>query len=272
MLERTGGLVPEFVNPKYADSTCTTFKAPTRLECMMQDHPKVLGSDARVGFVTLPVCAFSPVKNSIEAGVGKAQAGLPPQCALSGELDVYNSACDRLRSIGARVAEPKPFTAAGITYPRAAGVVLSPRITATSASMAAAFPTPDQVSISQRSFLVVKGGGDVTIHSLQLDGALEIRVAEGVHAEIRGLAVTNAGWDLAPLDDSADEAGSQVPDSLRIRGYRLVRKEHTAVVFDEEGRHDQFVVHRPASDAAAVKRARTVSQAEEAGPEAASTA
>jgi UDP-sugar pyrophosphorylase len=35
-LRKTGGLVPEFVNPKYADATKTRFKKPTRLECMMQ--------------------------------------------------------------------------------------------------------------------------------------------------------------------------------------------------------------------------------------------
>lgn len=34
------GLVPEFVNPKYADAAKSKFKKPTRLECMMQDHPK----------------------------------------------------------------------------------------------------------------------------------------------------------------------------------------------------------------------------------------
>jgi UDP-sugar pyrophosphorylase len=34
-LEKTGGIIPEFVNPKYANSDRTIFKAPTRLECMM---------------------------------------------------------------------------------------------------------------------------------------------------------------------------------------------------------------------------------------------
>lgn len=34
-LEKTKGVIPEFVNPKYADDTRTVFKAPTRLECMM---------------------------------------------------------------------------------------------------------------------------------------------------------------------------------------------------------------------------------------------
>jgi hypothetical protein len=36
VLGRTGGLVPEFVNPKYADATKQRFQRPTRLECMMQ--------------------------------------------------------------------------------------------------------------------------------------------------------------------------------------------------------------------------------------------
>ena len=41
-LEGSGGIIPEFVNPKYANAERTIFKAPTRLECMMQDYPKLL--------------------------------------------------------------------------------------------------------------------------------------------------------------------------------------------------------------------------------------
>jgi hypothetical protein len=39
VLKQTGGLVPEFVNPKYADAAKNRFKKPTRLECMMQVRP-----------------------------------------------------------------------------------------------------------------------------------------------------------------------------------------------------------------------------------------
>ena len=42
ILEETKGLVPEFVNPKYADETRNKFKSPTRLECLMQDVPKLI--------------------------------------------------------------------------------------------------------------------------------------------------------------------------------------------------------------------------------------
>jgi UDP-sugar pyrophosphorylase len=36
VLRESGGLMPEFVNPKYTDGTKTAFKKPTRLETMMQ--------------------------------------------------------------------------------------------------------------------------------------------------------------------------------------------------------------------------------------------
>lgn len=35
-LEATGGVISEFVNPKYKDASKTAFKSSTRLECMMQ--------------------------------------------------------------------------------------------------------------------------------------------------------------------------------------------------------------------------------------------
>ena len=52
-LERSGGAVREFVNPKYTDGARSAFSSPTRLECMMQDYPKLLSDGAKVGFTVL---------------------------------------------------------------------------------------------------------------------------------------------------------------------------------------------------------------------------
>ena len=52
-LERTGGVIAEFVNPKYKDDARTAFKSSTRLECMMQDFPHGLPPDAAVGFTVI---------------------------------------------------------------------------------------------------------------------------------------------------------------------------------------------------------------------------
>jgi len=61
VLERTKGQickiianVAEFINPKYADHTKTKFKSSARLECMMQDYPKLLETCKRVGFTMVP--------------------------------------------------------------------------------------------------------------------------------------------------------------------------------------------------------------------------
>ena len=63
------GVVIEFVNPKYKDDTRTEFKKPTRLECMMQDIPKLfqkeMGSEANIGFTMFDRWfTFSPAKVS----------------------------------------------------------------------------------------------------------------------------------------------------------------------------------------------------------------
>lgn len=52
-LHETKGIIAEFVNPKYVDSSKTAFKSPTRLECMMQDFPKALPSTASIGFTVI---------------------------------------------------------------------------------------------------------------------------------------------------------------------------------------------------------------------------
>jgi len=78
-LTRTGGVIPEFVNPKYANAERTVFKAPTRLECMMQDYPKLLhGGQDRVGFTMYDTWyCFSPAKNNCADAINCFKKGLP---------------------------------------------------------------------------------------------------------------------------------------------------------------------------------------------------
>ena len=101
VLERTKGLMPEFVNPKYADEAKTVFKKPTRLECMMQDFPTVLKEEecAKVGFTsTSASLCFSPVKNATADGVKLQEKGSPPGTAATGEANQVrrSSACHLL--------------------------------------------------------------------------------------------------------------------------------------------------------------------------------
>lgn len=89
-LESTKGVIPEFVNPKYADEARTTFKAPTRLECMMQDYPKLLTNKGAVGFTTYETWfCFSPVKNNVKDGAVLSAKGMPTFSAGQGEHEFY---------------------------------------------------------------------------------------------------------------------------------------------------------------------------------------
>ena len=89
-LEETKGLIPEFVNPKYTDETRTKFKSPTRLECLMQDLPKLLKSGENVGFTSYErwFC-FSACKNNLKDACNKLKKSQTPESAFSVEQDIF---------------------------------------------------------------------------------------------------------------------------------------------------------------------------------------
>lgn len=80
------------MNPKYANAERSVFKSPTRLECMMQDYPKLLeGGKDRVGLTLYPTWyCFSPCKNNIADAEVCYKKGLPGFCAASAECDMYS--------------------------------------------------------------------------------------------------------------------------------------------------------------------------------------
>lgn len=91
-LNKTKGLIPEFVNPKYADETKTIFKSATRLECMMQDFPKLFTNNEKVGFTMYDrwFC-FSTLKNNLKEGTDKLKKGGIPETAFSVEQDIFKA-------------------------------------------------------------------------------------------------------------------------------------------------------------------------------------
>ena len=104
VLESTGGQMPEFVNPKYKDGAKEAFAKPTRIECMMQDYPRLLAPGARVGFTQLDRwIAFSPAKNNANDAAKKAAAGGPPESASSCEADMYSANARLLAKAGAPI-------------------------------------------------------------------------------------------------------------------------------------------------------------------------
>lgn len=257
-LQATKGMITEFVNPKYADETRTKFKSPTRLECMMQDLPKMFGPEALVGFTTIvgnglpptvpnpelqgqsfktavaqeelakTIRFYTPVKNNIRDASKKQRNGIHPACAASGEADIYGANCRMLLAIGVKVAAPRWQTwgsadqGTAITVADWPHVVLSSQSSMSMAALHRTFPNPAAVSIAHGSSLILSGGGSVVINSLSLKGALQLHAGEGVVLQVTLDNVENDGRLFESICEPADEA-------LQVRGYRLKELETSVI-------------------------------------------
>ncbi len=228
-LSRTKGAMPEFVNPKYADEAKTVFKKPTRLECMMQDFPCLLSGDAsrRVGFTSIAAdLCFSPVKNATADGVKMQEKGTAPGVAATGEADQYAAIRKIMTSFGCNIKDARETTFSGIKVVPGPAIVIKPSCAVCPAEYKRRFPYPSKINITARSCLVIEG--DVTIKSLNLDGALTIKCEEGAIGEIPELIVKNYGWVRVPDESSSLEY-------IAIRGYKMMKMETRTIVFKKDG-------------------------------------
>ena len=92
ILEETQGLVPEFVNPKYINDSRNQFKSPTRLECLMQDVPKLIKNGESVGYTHFNrwFC-FSACKNNLKTAIEKLKKNETAESAFTMERDVFKA-------------------------------------------------------------------------------------------------------------------------------------------------------------------------------------
>ncbi|CAJ1461485.1 unnamed protein product, partial [Effrenium voratum] len=213
-LAATGGIVPEFVNPKWADAEKSKFKSPTRLECMMQDFPRLCTKEDKVGFTQLErLMSFTCVKNNLADAVKKN----PPDCALSAETDIYACNAQMLELAGegkVQIEAPEDVSFLGVTAKLGARIILAPSFAVSLEDMKSKIK--GKVSISKKSELLIDG--QVVLNDLDLDGAMRI-CASG---ELPSKKVANLGSAIEAIPE--DKLSAQEP-SLQIRGYHRVEKE-----------------------------------------------
>ncbi|AQK66786.1 UDP-sugar pyrophosphorylase-like [Zea mays] len=228
-LKKTHGAISEFVNPKYTDSTKTSFKSSTRLECMMQDYPKTLPPSTKVGFTVMDTwLAYAPVKNNPE-DAAKVPKGNPYHSATSGEMAIYRANSLILRKAGAQIADPVVDTFNGQeveVWPR---VTWSPRWGLTFQSVKE--KVHGSCSVSQRSALVIDGRS-VFLDGLSLDGTLIVNAVDGAEVKVTG-HVENKGWTIRHVDykDTSEK------EEVRIRGFKFNKSEQLEVNYTEPGKH-----------------------------------
>jgi len=231
------GVVVEFVNPKYKDETRTEFKKATRLECMMQDIPKLfqkeLGSEVNIGFTMFDRWfTFSPAKNSLESGIEAVESGsIAPGTISSAESDKYIQNQRKLKHAGMDIdlTEEKDLVKiGGIPVTPGPRIIICPGFAITQEEVVKKIKSG---SISRRSSLVIEGQG-LTIKNLQLDGGLVIRAAPHCEVEVDGLIVKNEGCVLEEIPE-----GAEVDETVSIRGYTMVKKEVKEIIITEPGKY-----------------------------------
>jgi UDP-sugar pyrophosphorylase len=207
-LEKSKGVIPEFVNPKYADEARNKFKAPTRLECMMQDYPRLLSSKGAVGFTTYDTWySFSPVKNNIKDAAGLFAKGMPPCSASSGEYDFFSWTNQILEKIaGVKIEKDTELVDySGIKLAFGPKILLDPTFAITLQELREKFKGENKVS--KGSTLILKGY-KARAENLELDGFLETKDGEVSTGKVQNKDSIHF--------DKVEEGQDEV---YRIRGY-----------------------------------------------------
>jgi UDP-sugar pyrophosphorylase len=232
ILESSKGLMPEFVNPKFKDKKKTEFKKPTRLECMMQDYPKLLGPEIPVGMTQGErFYCLEPVKNNIRDAKLKLRKTGVAECAASGEFAIYKANRRFLEEAGIKFESDKKQDYSGITVTLNTKVVLFPAFGVTLKEMKDKIH--GKVQVSPDSTLILDG--DIDIYNLKLDGALLVKACPGAKVTIKNLSVKNSGIFFKAIDPDDEK----VPEQYRIRGYTPKRRDILELKFQVSG---QYVV------------------------------
>ena len=136
VLESSGGVVAEFVNPKFSDATRTSFKKPARLETLMQDLPKNFTTGEKVGVTVFDrVWCFSACKNNLADAAQKVIQNGPPESASSAENDFYEAGRAKLRAAGMIVEESPREMLRGVPFTTGPRVILRPSFALTLADV-----------------------------------------------------------------------------------------------------------------------------------------
>ena len=213
-LQGSGGIIPEFVNPKYANAERTQFKAPTRLECMMQDYPKLLQSASnKVGFTMYETWfCFSPAKNNINDAKNCAARGLPSFGAAQAEFDFYNWTNKMLRLAGVDIPESTtPTDCAGIPFNFGPKILLEPSFALTLGDLKERFG-PGCSFKPAATIILREKAAEKRYENLIIDGTLEASTPVDYFRHFSEEFVV-----FVPAEDSD-------PEALRIRGYKPVRR------------------------------------------------
>lgn len=195
------------MNPKYANEERTEFKSATRLECMMQDYPKLLSSTGEVGFTMYETWyCFSPAKNNIDDAAKCIAKGIPSYGAAEAEYNFYEWTNKMLELAGVAVERPTQATDFnGMNFAFGPKVLLDPRAAITFQEIKGLFAGNNK--LSSDASLILKDS-EIRFENLELlNGTLTCE---------SGMKVPSAAISFVASDGEDKEV-------YRIRGFKPQR-------------------------------------------------
>lgn len=228
VLESSRGIIAEFVNPKFSDPERTKFKKPARLETMMQDLPKLFTSGEKTGVTVFDRSwCFSACKNNLTDAAAKVAQNGPAESASSAENDFYLAGRMKLRAAGMEVVDATKQFIRGVPITPGPRVILRPSFALT---LAEARHRIQGGRISGDATLILDG--DIRLENVTVNAgaSLVVHAAPGASVTIKDATFSSGPtYRIQELTD-AEIASPDVPEYLRIRGYRIIDegvKKHT---------------------------------------------
>ena len=221
VLESSGGVVAEFVNPKFSDGTRTNFKKPARLETLMQDLPKNFTSGEKVGVTVFDrTWCFSACKNNLTDAAQKVIQNGPPESASSAENDFYEAGRTKLRAAGMAVEDGPRQMLRGVPFTSGPRVILRPSFALTLADVRKKIQGG---RISGDATLVLDGNVRLENVTVPAGTALVVHAQDSSPVPLKDFtAAQTPRFVIQPLTDE-EMNSTNVPEYLRIRGYRILQ-------------------------------------------------
>ena len=218
-LQRTGGELPGSLTPNPLP-VGKQFLEPVRATSRLTDISQCLNPEEteRIGVTCM------------EAGFCHAPAKLPPQidcqnmvhCSIAtAEVALYDFHKRVLRRLGCSVVDGEEESIHNSKLRFNPNIVIHPSFCLTVSDYIDKFRSPENVNISKRSTLFVKGCG-ARISSLALDGCMIVNCEKGFTLNVEG-QVWNLGWKIVSTDASQSDLRKGT------RGYSILRLEQKTV-------------------------------------------
>jgi UDP-sugar pyrophosphorylase len=188
----------------------------------MQDLPKSFTSGEKVGVTIFDrVWCFSACKNNLSDAAQKVVQNGPPESASSAENDFYEAGRIKLRAAGMTIEETPRQMLLGIPFTTGPRVILRPSFALTLSDVRERIRGG---RISGDATLILDG--DVHLENVTVpDGcSLVVQAEEENPISLKHFAATpGLHFFLQPLAND-ELASSEIPEYLRIRGYRIIQK------------------------------------------------